>query len=90
MDHPSSRLRNELSSGLPALGFVGDGAFEAELSAADATSTAIGRETNIYVGMPSRDAQRNALVQLILGHPPRRRKHRPFKFIPIAGFFIEQ
>lgn len=69
MDHPSSRLCNELSSGLPALGFVGDGALEAELSAADATSTAIGRETNIHVGMPSRDAQRNALVQLILGLP---------------------
>ena len=58
MDHPSSRLCNELSSGLPTLGFVGDGALEPELFAADARSTSIGRETNIDVGMPSRDAQR--------------------------------
>jgi hypothetical protein len=33
MNHPPSRLWNEPSATLTALGFVGDGAFEAELSA---------------------------------------------------------
>src|SRR5713101_9853949 len=55
-----------------------------------AASTAVRLEAEIDVGMPLRDAQRNALVQLVLAHASRRSVHRPLEFITIPGLSIQE
>src|SRR5437879_125118 len=54
-----------------------------------AASTAVQLETEIDVGMPLRDAQGNALIQLVLAHASRGGVHRPLKFITILGLPIQ-
>src|SRR5580765_449707 len=54
-----------------------------------AALTAVRLEAEIDVGMPLRDAQRNALVQLVLAHGSRRGIHRSLEFIAIPGFLVQ-
>ena len=77
MNHPPTSLRNESPAGLLTLRFRGNRALEPELFPGHAASTAVRLEADIDVGMPLRDAQRNALVQLIVTHALRRGVHRP-------------
>src|SRR5215467_1788326 len=88
VDHPTSGLWHESSTGQVALCLLSNGSLESELSASHAASTAIRFQTNVDVSMPLGNAQWDALVQLILGHIPRRGIHRPFQFKAISGSFI--
>ena len=77
MNHPPASLRNESPASLLTLQFRGNRALVPELFPGHAASTAVRLEAKIDVGMPLRDAQRNALIQLILAHALRRSVHRP-------------
>lgn len=77
MNHPPTSLRNKSPTGLLTLRFRGNPVLEPELLPGHAASTAVRLEADIDVGVPLRDAQRDALVQLILAHALRRRVHRP-------------
>src|SRR5690348_17114918 len=90
VNHPSTRLGHKVATGLAALCFVGDGAFEAELSSGEAPAAAVRCETDVDVRVPTGDAQGDALIELVFGHASRCRIHGSLEFIAIAGIFIEQ
>jgi hypothetical protein len=68
VDHPIKNLRNPAAAGLVAGVFGRDRAAEAEFSQAGLPRLrAFGREADVDVLVPARHAQRDALIQLILG-----------------------
>lgn len=62
MNHPTAELRDESPAGLLALGLRGDGTRESELLSVQSPPSTIRRDTEIHMGMPLSDAERDTLV----------------------------
>lgn len=91
VDHPVEDLRVPAAAGLHAGVFGGDRAAEAELLQTGRLQLrALGREANLDVLVPARDAERDARVQIVVGCALRRGEHGAFEFIAVARFFVEQ
>ena len=90
MNHPSTGLRNESPACLLTLRFRGNYPLEPKLFPGDAASTAVRLETDFDVGMPLRDDQRHALVQLVFAHALWRSVHRPLQLITIPSFLVQE
>jgi len=62
MDHPTPKLWDESPAGLLAFWLSGDGASKPELSFVHSPATTILGDAENHVGMPLRDAERDAFV----------------------------
>src|SRR5580704_9674989 len=87
VDHPSKKVRKELTTGGVAGFLCGDRAEQAELrEGAEILGLLSGRSlAEIDVLMPAGDAQRNAVVELVLGCGDAIGVHRSYELVAAVG-----